>query len=440
MALERGEKILERYVIDHLIGSGGMGQVYAATHATLGHPVAVKLLGYEADEVLRTRFEQEARLMAMVRHPNVVSVIDFGLLDSGSPCIVMEYVDGAPLETLIETEGPQNWALASTVIIGLLGGLEAIHTAGVVHRDLKPSNVILVGGSIDQPKLIDFGIAKPTSAIATRSNLTQAGVLVGTPAYMAPEQLVGVPVDHRADLYATGLIWCELVTGRVPFESEDFSELMRRVREPAPVPVAPVGMGEIPDAVSDVILSALSVDPADRPADARVFSARLRTAMRVSIPGGLSSALGSTPPSAVTTPTVRPRQPTARPSPTVSSNALSSLSTAGYRFLVVAVIPPSRLASPTERAWLTERVREFGRGFALGAQLWIALQQSVVPDAQARRDGEALRTDLAQRFGPTARTAMTLVDAAFTLTAAQLSGVRPLPPSLRALIDSLLRS
>ena len=440
MSLQRGDTVLGRYVVDYLIGSGGMGQVYAATHATLGHRVAVKVLAYEADPVLRSRFEQEAQLMAKVRHNNVVSVIDYGTLDDGSPCIVMEFVDGVPLELQLEREGPQHWALATTAVLGVLGGLDAIHAASVVHRDLKPSNVILVGGSVEQPKLIDFGIAKSSSSIPSRGNITQAGVLIGTPAYMSPEQLVGMPVDHRADLYAAALIWCEMVTGRVPFETGEFSDLLRRVREPAPVPVAPPGMGEVPDAVSDVILAALSVDPADRPADGRAFAARLRTAMRVSIPGGLAGGGASEPPAS---PSSRPRRPTTRPptgysAPTATIPA-PPMPTAGYRFLVAAVLPPSRLAVAAERQWLSERVGDLGRGFTLGAQVWMALQNGVGPEAQARRDGEALMADLAARYGPTVKSAMTLVDAAFTLTAAQLSGARPLPPALKDLLDPLIR-
>lgn len=417
-----GSVILDRYRLESVLGTGGMGRVYLATHVALGTRVAVKVLSSDDDPSAHDRFRREAELMAKVRHPNVVAVLDFGISDKGLPCIVMEYVDGVSLEDLLQREGPLPWGDACQLILGVLAGLEAVHAAGIMHRDLKTSNVILAEGDISQPRLIDFGIAKPLDPSLIQGPLTRTGILVGTPAFMAPEQLVGARVDHRADLYAAGLIWYECATGTVVFEGDDFSELLRRVREPAPVPVAPPTLPEIPDAVADVVLSALATDPADRPPDARSFAARLRSATRL--------GRGSRPP--VPADRLASSPPMTRP-PTSLAPAV-----ARARFLVAAVLPPTRLALAEERRWLSEQLGARGRGFSLGAQVWIALQTAAVTDAEARRDAEELSRAVMDHFGPTAVASWSVVEPDFALTASQLTGAKPLPPALRSLLDAML--
>ena len=416
-----GSVILERYQIESVLGTGGMGRVYLARHTTLNTRVAIKVLTSDDDPAAHDRFRREAELMAKVRHPNVVSVLDFGFSAEGQPCIVMEYVEGVSLEDHLLRGGAMPWGDACALTLGVLAGLEAVHGAGIMHRDLKTSNVILVEGDIERPKLIDFGIAKPLDPAAAQGALTRTGILVGTPAYMSPEQLVGAKVDHRADLYAAGLIWYECATGKLLFEGDEFSDLLRRVREPAPVPVAPSALPEIPDAVSDVALSALSTDPADRPPDARAFAARLRSAMRI--------GRGSRPPVATDR---RSAPPMTRPPVSLSPASPRA------RFLIAAVLPPTRLALAEERRWLSEQLGERARAFSLGAQVWIALQSAPVTEVDARRDAEALCRAVMDHFGPTAVASWAVVEPDFALTASQLTGMKPLPPALRGLLDAML--
>lgn len=420
--LPQGTVVLGRYVLERKIGEGGMGAVYAARHASLGHRVAVKTLTLGGDELAERRFEREARLMAMVKHPNVVSVIDVGMADADTPCIVMEFVQGTSLEDVLAARGALPWQEAGTVLLGLLAGVGAVHAHGVAHRDLKPSNVVLVDGRLETPKLIDFGIARSLEAKGAIGALTQAGVVIGTPAYMAPEQLVGGPTDLRADLYALALIWYEMVTRRVLFEGDTFADLLRRVRMHAPAPEAPPGMPEVPDAVSDVILSALSTDPDDRPQDARSFAARLRSATR------LGTAREAIPP--------RPR---VEPSPPAAASAATPGHMGRVRWLVVAVLPPSRLALPEERRWLAEAAGARAKGYAMGAQVWIAVSQGTASEESATREAEGFGQKVRARFGPTASARHGVVAHDFALTVAQLTGLKPLPAELRALVDAAMK-
>jgi len=416
-----GAVLLDRYRVEAELGVGGMGRVYLARHVHLGNKVAVKLLTHDEDPLADERFQREAELMARVRHPNVVAVLDFGMTLEGVPAIVMEFVDGISLEEHLKRCGAIAWGEACALLQGILAGLDAVHGAAIMHRDLKPSNVILEEGDIERPKLIDFGIAKPLDPEAIRGALTRAGILVGTPAYMAPEQIVGARVDQRADLYAAGLIWYECATGKLLYDSDEFAELLRRVREPAPPPVAPSSLPEIPDAVADVVLSALSIDPADRPTDARVFAARLRTGARL--------GRGSRPP----VPVSRDRVSAPGPSPGPSAARANR-----GRYLVAAVLPPTRLGLADERRWLASLLSAGARGFILGAQVWIALQDVPVPEGDARAAAESLCGRVMERFGSTAVASWAVVDTDFALTAPQLIGAKPLPPALRDLLDAML--
>ena len=257
------------YTIGALLGVGGMGEVYLARDPRLHRDVAIKVLpaALASDPDRRRRFEHEARAVASLNHPNIVAIHDVGLA-GGQPYIVMEYVRGETLQALLRHE-PFLFARAIHVAREIASALAEAHTHDVVHRDLKPANVMITpGGSV---KVVDFGIAKTalaepadtTDARARDIDGTRTGQLVGTPGYMSPEQLFGRSVDHRSDIYSLGVILFELVTGQRPLRGEGVLglRLAALTRPPRPSDLNP----EVPAALSDLISTAISREPAGRP-------------------------------------------------------------------------------------------------------------------------------------------------------------------------------
>jgi len=244
--LEKGALVSDRYRVDELLGEGGMGAVYRAEHVLMHKPVALKVLHGDVSSraEIRTRFEREAMAGAHIDHPNVAAATDFGELPDGSFFLVMEYIAGKSLRALLD-EGKVEPARAIKIARGILAGLAAAHAKGVVHRDLKPENVVLVdkGGDPDFVKILDFGIAKldPNELSRTRgpasSPLTRIGAIMGTPEYMAPEQALGDPVDHRADFYALGVILYEMLSGVRPFDGGALTLMKAHaLAQPPPLP------------------------------------------------------------------------------------------------------------------------------------------------------------------------------------------------------------
>ncbi|HEX3761757.1 MAG TPA: serine/threonine-protein kinase, partial [Kofleriaceae bacterium] len=208
------------YRVARLLGIGGMGRVYKGVHPAIGSRVAIKVLSRECSDRrdLVERFFSEAKAVNLIRHESIVNVLDLATLPDGRPYIIMEYLDGAPLATLIEHAVQHGTPLPLGGIARLtaevLDALGAAHAKGIVHRDLKPDNVFVAPSG--RPKILDFGIAKLSDVSGTS---TRTGSLLGTPHYMSAEQAAGRPVDHRADLYAIGVILFECATGRKPFQA-----------------------------------------------------------------------------------------------------------------------------------------------------------------------------------------------------------------------------
>ena len=237
-----GLTIDARYEILALLGEGGMGQVYEARHLALDRHFAIKVLRRDLaqDDELASRFIQEARATASVRHPNVVEITDFGRLDDragGAPYFAMELLVGETLGHIIKAGGPIPAGRAVRIIKQVAGALAAAHGCGIVHRDLKPDNVFLVGGvaggaASEDVRVVDFGAAKIIGA----SRVTRQGIVFGTPHYMSPEQASGQPVDHRADIYALGVIMYEMFTGRVPFEADTYMGVLTQHMFVQPAP------------------------------------------------------------------------------------------------------------------------------------------------------------------------------------------------------------
>jgi eukaryotic-like serine/threonine-protein kinase len=228
-----GDVIGGKYRIVRLIGDGGMGTVYEAHHELLDTTVALKFLHSELAKRagLGSRFLQEARVSARIRSPHVTHVTDVDQTADGSPYLVMELLHGEPLQQAMDRRGKLPVEQAVDFALQILSGLESAHAIGVVHRDLKPDNVFIVpatGGPL--LKLIDFGIAKLRASTEYQKGLTRAGVIMGTPEYMAPEQLFSAEtVDHRADLYSLGVILFEMLSGRRPADGDDVETIVAAV-------------------------------------------------------------------------------------------------------------------------------------------------------------------------------------------------------------------
>jgi eukaryotic-like serine/threonine-protein kinase len=289
-----GQIISQRYRITKLLATGGVSSVYLGQHVHMLKHVAIKVLDPSAEKLPEfvSRFRREAVAGAHVQHPNIASATDFGQLEDGSYFLVQEYVPGQTLNRLI-AGGRLPPARAVAIARKLAAALGAAHEVGIIHRDLKPSNVILVEGTDDVVKLIDFGFAKlrfsdvptlappPDEPPGPEKLLTQAGVVLGTVAYLAPEAALGMSaVDQRSDLYALGLILYELLTGLHPFDATDPVRLFLQQRTMPPPALAVRAPGVIvPAALEKVVRRLLEKDPNDRYATAAEVIAALDAAM-----------------------------------------------------------------------------------------------------------------------------------------------------------------
>ncbi len=285
-----GRTLLNRYRIEELVAMGGIAAVFRAKKLATGEDVAVKVLHPDAEELpeLIERFEREAIAGRHIYHPNVAAVYEINQLDDGSWFMVMEFIRGVTLRKLID-RGPLPPQRAANIARQLATALNAAHDFGIVHRDVKPLNIMLLDGPEDRVQLIDFGLAKvPVEqfSIATddhsRRSLTNAGVLLGTVAYMAPEAALGMrSVDRRADLYALGVILYEMLAGQHPFTATEPSALFAQHRSATPPPIAERSPGvSVPPALEAVVMRLLAKDPDDRFPHARAVLVALDAAIQ----------------------------------------------------------------------------------------------------------------------------------------------------------------
>ena len=257
--LQKDQTLVSRFSLMELLGEGGMGSVYKARDRQLDEAIAVKVLrpGLVPNPSLVDRFKSELRLTRRISHRNVVRTYDLGECD-GAYYITMEYVEGVTARELIDTWGTV--AVSSTLAIAtqLAEALAVAHEEGVIHRDIKPQNLLLDGDGV--LKVMDFGVAR----LAERTEgVTETGMVVGTPAYMAPEQLLDEDVDARSDLYAVGVVLYECLTGQLPFEANSPVALIAKVLRENPPPPNSLQDG-IPTAFSSLILRLLTKGPDER--------------------------------------------------------------------------------------------------------------------------------------------------------------------------------
>jgi tRNA A-37 threonylcarbamoyl transferase component Bud32 len=266
-----------RYIIARLVGVGGIGAVYEATHSDLKKRVALKTLhpSYASNHEVRQRFLREGELASRIHHPNVVDVTDFGT-EGDVSFMVMEFLDGVNLSDFIEQQGKLDVPTAADLMLGACAGVIAAHDEGVVHRDIKPANIFLIrqrNGDL-QAKIVDFGISKATER-PLEGSLTSTGHVVGTPYYMAPEQMrASREVDARADQYSLGVSLYEMLVGRKPFEADSLFEVVRKVAQgeyARPREVVP----EIPEALEGIVLKMMAVEADRRFSDLRAVGAAL---------------------------------------------------------------------------------------------------------------------------------------------------------------------
>jgi serine/threonine-protein kinase len=335
--------ISDRYQLGDRLGSGGMSSVYRATDRVLERTVAVKILAEHLsdDEKFVARFRREALAVAKLIHPNIVQVYDTGV-DSDRHYIVMEYVEGRSGAQLLQTRGRLGAAVGVEIGVQSCAGLEYAHRQGIIHRDVKPGNLMVIGGPAtrgssrttahDPPtgemtvKLTDFGIARA----AEQTRLTQVGSVVGTAAYLAPEQARGEEATPASDVYALGVVIYQLLTGRLPWEGTTLAELAIRRENERPLPPSSYDAA-VPQTLSTAVLRSLEGDPALRYSSARQLSAALRAgssgheppevdaeAPTRALAGGTTEAtrrLAPREPVGPVRPAPAPRRPASRPRP-----------------------------------------------------------------------------------------------------------------------------
>jgi serine/threonine-protein kinase len=256
-----------KYQVGPVIGSGGMGRVYEATHIEIGRKVAIKHLHaqYSNDSQVIKRFQQEAQLAGSIGHDNICEVTDIGTTEDGSPYLVMPLLKGHPLSDLLSNDEPLQISRLVDIICQTLSALQAAHHENIVHRDLKPDNIFIskFGDREDFVKLLDFGISKILDQDSV-SNLTQTGTVVGTPHYMSPEQAQGKKdLDQRVDIYAIGVILYEGLTGQRPFEGDSYNELLFKIVA-GPLDTPTIINPSVPPNVEKVVLKAMSRDRGHR--------------------------------------------------------------------------------------------------------------------------------------------------------------------------------
>ena len=318
-----GSVILGKYRIVDKVGQGGMGSVYKAIHLAFDEMRALKVISQElmADELFVKRFKHEAVITRRLQHPNAVRVDDIDEAEDGRPFIVMEYIEGRSLKKLIQEDGPMPPPRVCFIIKQVCRALEAAHRLGMIHRDIKPDNIALIDAPEGEvAKVLDFGIAKVKEARGADANMTMtgAGVVIGTPQYMSPEQAMGKrgdDLDGRSDLYSLGMVMYQMLSGGVPFKAETTMEMLLAHLQKPPIPIRELRPDlQIPEGIARVVMRTLEKDRDLRPASAKVLIEEIEQAEKASVPLRGTRVMQST--SVSSAEELRPRHPEPpRPAP-----------------------------------------------------------------------------------------------------------------------------
>jgi serine/threonine protein kinase len=320
--LEPGAVIANAYRLEHVLGRGGMGVVWAARELSGGRAVALKFLlaGPSADRKTHERFLREARAAMAISHPHIARVEAIVETDTGVPFMVMELLEGEPMRHFLRRRGTLNAFETAELLLPVVDAVAAAHAARIVHRDLKPENVFLVGGR--DVRVLDFGIAKrlPKHDETASASLTSTGAFLGTPVYMAPEQIFGdEDIDARVDVWALGIIIYECLVGRRPTEGDGFGQIIKRITTDTLVPLERARAG-LPKSLTRIVSRMLAKRRGDRPPLSEV-----REVLASIVSAGETATLPDEPPAV----TLRLPPGATPPSPTATTQALPPLTPRG---------------------------------------------------------------------------------------------------------------
>ena len=275
-----GKIFAGRFIIEQVLGEGGMGKVYLGQQIALDRPVAIKMIRRDllGSQNAIGRFRREARSISRIKHPKILAIFDFGFSDDDGPYLVMEYVDGVSLEKVLQRDPILPPRRAHYILIQVAEALEAAHKAKVIHRDLKAGNIMLTshGTAVDSVKVVDFGLAKILESEAT-TGLTTKNSIFGSPPYMSPEQVTGSKTDYRTDIYSFGVLSFQLLTGRLPFTGTVQEVIRAHVVNEPQVPSSVWMERYISPAMDRFILRCMAKKPEDRYQDAATLSRELST-------------------------------------------------------------------------------------------------------------------------------------------------------------------